>query len=187
MLRPAGWGNLQSSTCKEGHCSTVETKKKRGGQLPIVHSFMIEMMREDESLIWGEITIGSKKKLFGKKETAGCQQWNELRTRCADRGLTGCLAPSSSATVSSVWWICSQPVRGSYQKSVACQSGGRMVGRCVAQVDRDPVNHCDPQLIDLFGAEDLGWDGCIMRVGFSQKDIPALFFTWKCLTDSQTF
>lgn len=55
----------------------------------------------------------------------------------------------------------------------------------MAQVDRDPVNHCDPHLIDLFGAEDLGRDRCIMRAGFSQKDIPVLFFTWKCLMDSQ--
>lgn len=83
--------------------------------------------------LWSEqkYWLGQKKKKtekVWKKETAGCQQWNELRTQCADRGLTGCLAPSFSATVSSVWWICSQPVRGSYQKSVACQSGERTGG-----------------------------------------------------------
>lgn len=63
-----------------------------------------------------------------REESAGCQQWNEPRTRCAERGLTGCLAPSVSATVARVWWICSQPVRGGYQESVACQSGGRTGG-----------------------------------------------------------
>lgn len=36
------------------------------------------------------------------------------------------------------------------------REGEGQVGRRVAQVDRDPVNHCDPQLIDLFGAKDLG-------------------------------
>lgn len=31
------------------------------------------------------------------------------------------------------------------------------------QVDMEPVNHCDPQLIDLFGAKDYGPDQDILQ------------------------
>lgn len=43
-------------------------------------------------------------------------------------------------------------------------------GRCetcrknsLAQVDMDPVNHCDPQLIDLFGAKDHGPEADVLK------------------------
>lgn len=64
----------------------------------IIHSCTTEVMRE-------EISTGRKNEKKLKKqreESAGCQQWNEPRTRCAERGLTDCLAPSVSATVARV-------------------------------------------------------------------------------------
>ena len=125
MLCRAVWGNLQSSTCKEGHRSSVETRKS------IIHSFTTEVIRQEESLTREEISTGRENEVDKKKkeeESAGCQQWNERRTRCAERGLTGCLAPSVCAAVAGVWWICSQPARGGYQESVACQRRGRTGG-----------------------------------------------------------
>lgn len=46
--------------------------------------------------------------------------------------------------------------------------------RCVgkkrlAQVDMDPVNHCDPQLIDLFGAKDHGPEADVLQGPGFQK------------------
>lgn len=147
-----------------------------------VSNSFTEVLREDEALIWEEISTGqeNEEKKKQRKESARCQQWNELRTRCAERGLTGCLAPSVSATVASVWWICSQPVRGGYQESVACQRGGRTGGETHSAGRQRPVNHCDPQLIDLFGAKDLGWDGCITRHGFLKK-YTHFHIDWKCV------
>lgn len=40
----------------------------------------------------------------------------------------------------------------------------------LVQVDMDPVNHCDPQLIDLFGAKDRGPGPDVLRDMVSQKD-----------------
>lgn len=49
-------------------------------------------------------------------------------------------------------------------------------GRCemcrknrLAQVDMDPVNHCDPQLIDLFGAKDRGPEADVLQGPGFQK------------------
>lgn len=40
----------------------------------------------------------------------------------------------------------------------------------LVQVDMDPVNHCDPQLIDLFGAKDRGPGPDVLQDMVSQKD-----------------
>lgn len=39
----------------------------------------------------------------------------------------------------------------------------------LVQVDMDPVNHCDPQLIDLFGAKDQGPEQDILQGTVFQK------------------
>lgn len=184
MLCRAVWGNLHSSTCKEGHRSTVETKKmsKSTANYAVIYNRSVE---RDES---GKYRLGPKKKerVWEKKETAGCQQRNVLRTRCADRGLTGCLAPSFSAPVSSVWWICSQPVRGSYQKSAACQSGGRMGGemRCAGR-QRPCESLWSTVNWSLWGQGP--WLRQMYHEAWLFPKKYILFFTWKCLMDSQTF
>lgn len=40
----------------------------------------------------------------------------------------------------------------------------------LVQVDMDPVNHCDPQLIDLFGAKDRGPGPDVLQDMVSQKN-----------------
>lgn len=70
----------------------------------------------------------TRKSLKKKKNKEKSVQDVNSGTRWAKRGLTGCLAPGVSATVASVWWICSQPVRGGYQESLACQRGRRTGG-----------------------------------------------------------
>lgn len=44
----------------------------------------------------------------------------------------------------------------------------------LVQVDMDPVNHCDPQLIDLFGAKNHGPEADVLQGTVFQK---VLFFT----------
>lgn len=55
------------------------------------------------------------------------------------------------------------------------------------QVDRDPANHCDPQLIDLFGAKDLVSDGRITWYGLKKKKHPFSHRPKVCLKDSGKF
>lgn len=66
MLCRSVWGNLQSSTCKEGHRSTVETKKmsKSTAIYAVIYNRSVE---GDES---GKYRLGQKKKgkVWGKKK-----------------------------------------------------------------------------------------------------------------------
>lgn len=43
-------------------------------------------------------------------------KWGQAVQRGTQPSLTGCLAPSLSVIVASVWWICSHPVRGGYRE-----------------------------------------------------------------------
>ena len=49
----------------------------------------------------------------------------------------------------------------------------------LVQVDMDPVNHCDPQLIDLFGAKDQGPKQDILQGTVFQK-LFFVFFYYDC-------
>lgn len=57
-------------------------------------------------------------------------------------------------------------------------------GRCemcrktvLVQVDVDSVNHCDPQLIDLFGAKDQGPEQDILQGIVFKKNVVFFFLT----------
>lgn len=104
---------------------------------------------------WGWKRV--KKKRKNVKQRA---RWNEGKAvqRGTQASLTGCLALSLSVVVASVWWICSHPVKGGYREKCCLseQGGGVLRKTGLVQVDMDPMNHCDPQLIDLFGAKDQG-------------------------------
>lgn len=62
----------------------------------------------------------------------------------------------------------------------ACPTTG---GRCemcrkteLVQVDMEPVNHCDPHLIDLFGAKDQGPEQDVLPGTVFQKVLCVFFF-----------
>lgn len=125
-----------------------------------------------------EVKESKTKKKKGVYNTENEMKWGQAVQRGTQPSLTGCLAPSLSVIVASVWWICSHPVRGGYREK--CCLSVRW-GRCeicrknrLVQVDMDPVNHCDPQLIDLFGAKNHGPEADVLQGTVFQK---VLFFT----------